>query len=234
MKKKKIIILSICISFVTVLACVLVNIFAFYLPEKKIREEHEKLAREYYQNKLAIFEEENQTISHVDIVFLGDSLTDGYDVKNYYSEYTALNRGIGGDTTFGLEKRLQVSAYDINPKVVCMLIGGNNLSTMFENYEQIIIKLKENLPDSKIVLLSLTAMGENFASKNKIAIENNQHIKSLAAYYQCEFVDLFTPLYDYQTEKIKDGLTVDGVHFNAAGYEIVTNQVKPVIKSLIG
>ena len=41
---------------------------------------------EFYNGKLAMFQEENQEYAHktVDAVFLGDSLTDGYDVKSYY------------------------------------------------------------------------------------------------------------------------------------------------------
>ena len=236
MKNKKITFISIACAgavFVIALICVMINVFAFYLPAKRKREETEKFIREYYQTHVEAFIEENKTLSNVDVVFLGDSLTEGYNLSQYYPEYTAVNRGIGGDTTFGLENRLQVSAYDLSPKVVCMLIGGNNLSTMFQNYEQILIELKENLPNANVVLLSLTAMGGVWARNNPLAIENNQRIKSMAEYYQFEFVDLFTPLYDYKTGEIKDGLSIDGVHFSEDGYTIVTNQIKPILENLL-
>ena len=91
----------------------------------------------YYNGKIEIFEKENEEFkgTDVDVVFLGDSLTDGYDVKRFYPEYTVLNRGISGDTTVWLEERLDVSLYAIQPKVAVMLIGANNISTMLENYE---------------------------------------------------------------------------------------------------
>ena len=233
MKKKKVVIIGFCITIAIALVSVIINTVAFYLPAKRKQEENERLLKEYYQTKVEAFEQENSALSNVDIVFLGDSLTDGYDVATYYNEYTAVNRGIGGDTTFGLENRLKVSAYDINPKVVCVLIGGNNLSTMMQNYEQIITKLKTNLPSSKIVLLSLTALGGNFASKNKVVIENNQYIKSLAQKHSVEFVDLFTALYDYDSGEIKSAYTTDGAHLSNQGYEVITSKIKPVVSALI-
>ena len=87
---------------------------------------------------------------------LGDSLTEGYDIVKFYPYYKVVNRGIGGDTTFDLEKRLKVSAYDLKPKVLVMLIGANNFKTMFNNYERMVSSIKENLPNTEIVLLSLT------------------------------------------------------------------------------
>lgn len=233
MNKKKIIIISVSITLALVIFSILINTFVFYLPNQKNKEEREKLFKQFYQAKIETFAEENKTISNPDVVFLGDSLTDGYDLTHYYPEYNCINRGISGDTTFGLEKRLRVSAFEINPKVVCMLIGGNNLSTMFQNYEQILISLKENLPNTKIILLSLTAMGNQWAKNNDLAIANNQKIKSMAQSYQFEFVDLFTPLYDYKKGTIKDGLSVDGVHFSSEGYTIVTEQIKPILANLL-
>ena len=47
---------------------------------------------EFYNGKLDAFEKENEEYKNkdVDVVFLGDSLTDGYDVKRFYPEYVVL------------------------------------------------------------------------------------------------------------------------------------------------
>lgn len=50
-----------------------------------------------------------------DVVFLGDSLTDVFALKKYYPEYSTFNRGISGDTSYGLLSRMKVSAYDALP-----------------------------------------------------------------------------------------------------------------------
>lgn len=201
------------------------------------KHEESNIFKTHYNNKVTVFKEENKYYSDkkVDVVFLGDSLTEGYNTNYYYSEYVTLNRGIGGDTTFGLEKRLDVSAYQVKPKVVVMLIGANNFKTMLQNYEDIIRQLKINLPDSEIVCLSLTAMGgEHWGRNNDIAIENNKEIKKIAEAYNCHFIDLFTPLFDKTTNEVYEGYTVDGGHFTRLGYDIITSLIKPKIKLLLG
>ena len=126
---------------VLAIAVAAVWFFAFHLPEVQEIKEWRQTIADYYAMKVAMYAEENEKYDdyEVDVAFLGDSLTDGYDLSRYYPQYITANRGIGGDTTFDLESRLQISVYDLKPKVVVMLIGANNMDTMFENYENILI-----------------------------------------------------------------------------------------------
>jgi lysophospholipase L1-like esterase len=214
-----------------------VAVFGFVLPQQRRQDEQERLVQAYRDAKMEQYRQENEKYAdyEVDVAFLGDSLTDGYDLAQYYPQYVTANRGIGGDTTFDLERRLQVSVYDLKPKVAVMLICANNPDSMLDNYEQILIGLKKNLPDTKIVLLSLTAMGgEHWGSKNQLAAYNNVTIKLLAQKYGFTFVDLFTPLYDVSTREVYAGYTVDGGHFTPEGYEVVTAQITPVLRELLG
>ena len=234
-KKKKItaIILAIVFVVIVVFGCVL---FIKIIPDIKAQREWDEYVKAYYAQKISLYEQENAQYDdyEVDVAFLGDSLTDGYDLQKYFPEYKTSNRGIGGDTTVGLESRLKVSVYDLKPKVAVMLIGANNMDSMFGNYENILIGLRDNLPNTKIVLLSLTAMGgEHWGRKNQLAAYNNVKIKKLASEYGFTFVDLYTPLFNPRTGEVYDGLTVDGGHFTHEGYVVVTAQIKPVLENLL-
>ena len=196
--------LSIIISAVSIviLAASCALYFGYFKPKADREERHRQnlaLLQQYYDEKVAGFVEENKTIGKVDIAFIGDSITDGWNLPDYFPDYKTANRGIGGDTTFGVERRLQTSLYDVNPRVVVMLIGGNNLDTMMENYEDILISIKENLPEARVVLCSLTAMGGEWARNNPKAVANNVEIKRLADEYGFSYVDFYTPLYDEST-----------------------------------
>lgn len=231
--KKKIII--ICIVTVAWVAAALGAYFGIIRPwqEKKA---WQQAVQEYRDAKMAQYARENQEYDdyEVEVAFLGDSLTDGYDLAKYYPQYITVNRGIGGDTTFDLEARLQVSVYDLKPQVVVMLIGANNPDTMLQNYEAILQGLKENLPETRVVLLSMTAMGgDHWGSKNAQAAYNNVSIKLLAEKYGYTFVDLFTPLYDVSIGEVYEGYTVDGGHFTHEGYTVVTAQITPVLKEIL-
>ncbi len=206
-----------------------------YLPEKNEQAKKDRLVHEYYEAKLELYSAENEEFEEyeVDIAFIGDSLTDGYNLAEYYPDYVTANRGIGGETTHGLEDRMQVSLYDLKPKVAVMLIGGNNLDTMMENYEDLLIGMRDNLPETKVILLSLTSMGGSWARKNQLAAYNNVIIKKLAAKYGFAFVDLYTPLFNESTGEIYAEYTSDGAHLTPAGYRVFTDAVTPVIEELL-
>ena len=236
MKKKLWITVTACIlAAVLITGCVL--LFGVYLPKQREKRKWLEQVAAYRAAKIAQYEQENAEYGdyEVEVAFLGDSLTDGYDVKAYYPQYLTVNRGIGGDTTFDLEGRLQTSVYDLKPQVATLLIGANNFATMLDNYERILQGLKENLPNTKVVVLSLTAMGGDFwGAHNEIAAYNNVTVELLAKKYGYTFVDLFTPLYDVSIREVYAGYTTDGGHFTPKGYEVITAQITPVLQEILG
>ena len=195
-------------------------------------DEWEKKVLEYRAEKMSIYQEENDRYAdyEVDVAFLGDSLTDGYDVGAYYPQYVVSNRGIGGETTVGLEERLGVSVYDLKPKVAVMLIGANNMDTMFDNYEAILQGFREKLPRTKIILLSLTSMSGEWGKKNQLAAYNNVKIKMLAERYSYEYVDLYSALLNLETGEIYAEYTTDGGHLTSLGYEVLTEAITPAVE----
>lgn len=235
MLNKKRVIVILCAILALALLAYGIFFFLHQLPEKQKKAEQERLVREYYENKLSLYRTQNDAFDdyEVDVAFIGDSLTDGYDLARYYPQYITANRGIGGETTHGLLDRMQVSAYDLKPKVTVLLIGGNNLDSMLNDYEALLIGMRDNLPKTKIVLVSLTAMGGDWAHKNKTAAYNNAIIKRLADKYGFAFVDLFTPLLDEQSGEIRAAYTTDGAHLTPLGYEVFTNILTPVLDDLL-
>ena len=234
-KKRKIIIAAITV-IILLLLIGLSYLFSVVLPQKREKARLLKAVQEYYDAKITTYESENEKYDdyEVDVAFLGDSLTDGYDLERYYPQYLTLNRGISGETTLGLEKRLKVSAYDLKPKVVVMLIGANNFDTMLDNYENILEGFKDNLPETKIVLLSLTSMSGEWGKNNQKAAYNNVIIKLLAEKYGYEFVDLYSPLLNPETGEIYAEYTTDGGHLTHMGYEVLTNTITPTLEKLLG
>ena len=213
----------------------LLFLFLKVIPEKKEQVLLQEQILQYYEAKYLQYQQENEAFQdyEVDVAFLGDSLTDGYDLTKYYPQFTTANRGIGGETTFGLESRMALSAYDLKPKVIVMLIGGNNLDTMFENYEFLLKGLQQNLPDTKVILLSLTAMGRDWSHKNHLAAYNNVKIKALAEQYGFYYIDIFTPLLDPSTDEIRAEYTTDGAHLSHDGYVVLTEAITPVLHQLL-
>ena len=236
MDKKRKIIIVVALVLVALLIAGALFIFLKVIPEKKEREELMRMVQEYRDTKFAIYAEENARYDdyEIDVAFIGDSLTDGYNLEKYYPEYKVSNRGIGGETTYGLLERLDISVYQLKPKVIVMLIGANNFKTMFEDYEDLIIGIKTNLPNTKLVICSLTSMGgEHWGKNNQLAAFNNVKIKAYANKYDCPFVDLYTPLLNMETNEIYEHYTTDGGHLTAEGYEVLTSAIKPVLNEIL-
>ena len=234
--KKKIVLISLLVALPV--AAGFGTYFITHAIERKKADEEKyelgvRLFETHYYDRCNLFKQENENMKDIDVAFLGDSLTEGYDVKTFYPSLTVVNRGISGDTTVGLEKRLQVSAYDANPKVISMLIGANNFDTMLDNYETIVSKLKENLPQTKVILCSLTSMTGNWAKNNAKARQNNVEIEKIAAKYGYVYADLYNALLDPNTKELKQEYSVDGGHLTKDGYTVVTNTLTPLILDLL-
>ena len=227
------------ISIAIIAAIVMCTIGAAYIYDdiqtQRERDRAEAAFREYQAQKLVMYQEENLMYDdyEMDVAFIGDSLTDGCDIERYYPGITATNRGIGGDNTIWLEERLNISVFDLKPKVVVLLIGGNNMDSMLTNYEDIIVKIKDNCPRTELVICSLTSMGKDWEHKNQLAAYNNVFLHRLSAKHGCTFVDLYTPLFDETTGQIRSEYTTDGAHLTHPGYEVLTGCIRPVLSSLL-
>lgn len=236
MNKKRLILICIVVAGLAITG--VSTYFITHIIERKIADKEkakyaELLFKTHYNDRVNLFKEENEHIKNIDVAFLGDSLTEGYDVKTSYPNLTVVNRGIGGDTTFGLENRLKESAYDAHPKVISMLIGANNFKTMLDNYESIVKKLKDNLPESKVILCSLTCMTGEWGRNNEIAKQNNIKIQEYATKYNYVYADLYNALLDSNTNALKESYSVDGGHLTNEGYQVVTSVLNPIISELL-
>ena len=163
-----------------------------------------------------------------DIVFVGDSITEGYPLHLFFNEYKAINRGINGDTTGGVIDRLEFSVYDLKPKIIYLMIGTNNLYTCLDNYDIILKGIKEHCSKSKVMLMSITPRwGEELMGKIR---EINQEIEKYAGIYGYFYVNAFTSLtVNNENLVANDTYFVDGLHPNVEGYEVITNLIKPTI-----
>lgn len=191
-----------------------------------------------YDMKINMFETLNQTRTDHGIVFIGDSITQDYNMYEFFPKLNVYNRGIGGDTTIGLFNRLKVSVDDLNPDKVIMLIGTNDFVLLNHSLEMIrnriqdIIKnILQNNPSTTIYLLSILPVNPNI---NHITVgnRNNHDIKTLnnqlAKLNNVHYIDVHKHMVDAKGVLLPS-LTYDGLHLNHQGYEKLTELLKPYL-----
>ena len=217
------------ISILAVFLAITVFVFAKTAPVMQLK----ILVSNYYNDKITLYKQQNATLENVDVAFIGDSLTDAYDLTKHYPQYVTANRGIGGDTTFGVQNRLQTSLYDIQPKAVVLLIGGNNMRTMFENFEEILSDMRDNLPQTKLIVQSMYPTTGSEHARNERIPAINEEIKRLADEYGFYYADVHSALFDTTTGGLAQAYAADAVHLNEQGYERVTQVLTPILENLL-
>ncbi len=224
-KKSKII----TVSAISAIFLAAIIVFLCFVPTI----EAEVARRKYYNERVAYFEIENKQAANSKLVFLGDELTENYDLSKHYSLVkNVFNRGIAGDDTFTLQERLQISLYDIRPVVCVLLIGTNNIKDALKNYEEILAGIKENCLKTQLVVQSIYPTAGEYAKRNKKIVEVNEQIKVLVQKYGFIYADVHSVLKDENGE-LKAEYTTDGLNLTYEGYKKVTEVLTPILSPLV-
>ena len=195
----------------------------------------------YYDKKCKSFSEENADLAKGQIVFIGDSITDLYVLDDHYSDLSlkCYNRGISGDTTFGVMDRLKISLYDIDPSIVVLMIGtndingGHNVNLIMQRYAWIMDDIYANLPGVELYCMSIIPQNSQLEEYTSIRIDHttpvimsaNEMIRQLADEKGATYLDLFTLVADGDNHLIR-GYSDDGIHLNYAGLAVWTDLIK--------
>lgn len=186
----------------------------------------------HYENRVKSFRDQNLVFQNV--VLLGDSITEGFDVATYFAGRRVVNRGIGADVIGndldpadkrGVLKRLDESVFDVSPTDVFILIGINDLGqghspeTIEAGYREMLTKIRKRLPELKLHVQSILPSRGAFAKHNPNILDVNNRLRKLAAEFKCDYIDLHSKMTDAQGE-LKAEFTKDGLHLTAPAYEI--------------
>ncbi|HEX3998942.1 MAG TPA: platelet-activating factor acetylhydrolase IB subunit [Pirellulales bacterium] len=182
----------------------------------------------------------------VDLLFLGDSITDGWRgrgkevwAKNY-EPLKAANFGIGGDRTQHVLWRLQNGELDgIKPKLAVLMIGTNNLGSntdeeIVDGIKAIIEELHTKSPETKLLLLGIFPRSMKADDKARARIK---HINSEIAKLDddgktIKYLDIGNKFLE-PDGTLPKSIMPDSLHPNAKGYEIWAEAINPTVKEMM-
>ena len=188
----------------------------------------------------------------VDILFIGDSITERFEVYPYFNKYgNVVNRGIGGEATGALKERLYYDAILLKPKVCVVAEGVNNTAILWRTAHEnkpvtqelidevlnafksdmscIIKELKSHgiIP----VVGSVLPIGVKDV-RNDVIIKENEFLIELCKKEKVTFVDYYS---DFVSE---DGITMqdltfgDDLHPHVLGYNKMSKLLYPVFDEI--
>jgi len=179
-----------------------------------------------------------------DILFDGDSITDGWQTtgaenfKKYFGDLKVANFGVGGDTTQGVLWGLQNGeGQGHKPKAIMLMIGTNNTGgntgeEIAEGVGAIVLQMRKDFPDAKIMLLAIfpRGAGPNDANRKKNEVANTI-IAKLHDGKHVFFTDINPKFLKADGSLI--GFGNDNLHPNGEGYDIWAQAVLPTLKAWI-
>jgi lysophospholipase L1-like esterase len=180
------------------------------------------------------------------IVFVGDSLTQRYPLNEFYPGLHLYNRGIDGDTTVGVLKRLDLSIFDLKPTTVVLQIGTNDLQVegitkdiTIVNIQKIVKAIQTTQPAIHLILVSLYPVNlsiDKLVNKFIVGPRNNEDIKSInqaiAKIQGVKFVDVYPHLLN-EDKELNMQYSKEGLHLSLAGYAIITPLIRQAIDALL-
>lgn len=167
------------------------------------------------------------------VVFMGDSITDawGKSFATFFPGKPYVGRGISAETTQQMLIRFRPDVIALQPKVVVILAGTNDIAGNTGRSTQAMIQ--DNLISMidlaefnhiKVVLVSVLPAFDYWWQRGMEPAEKiialNAWLKTYAAQRGLVYVDCHTPLAD-ERHGLKKEYGDDGVHPNAAGYALM-------------
>lgn len=167
------------------------------------------------------------------VIFLGDSITEGWKIANYFPGKPYINRGVSGQTTSQMLVRTFQDVIDLHPAVVILLAGTNDIAA--NNGSETIEMVEENFQaitelvqkhGIKVILCSILPVS-NYTSQPQTPrhpteqiVALNEWLRGFATRSGARYCDYYSALAD-QMSFLKSGLSEDGLHPNSQGYAIM-------------
>lgn len=168
------------------------------------------------------------------IVFFGDSQIDLWWMAPSFGSLPIVNKGISGDWALKAVDRLERDVLTMNPKLLVMLIGTNDLGggqTVEQITSNIDIMLRKAANQNiKIILCSLLPVRGQYISNHplKDILNINNQLRLISQKYDADYVDFHSKLID-QDGLFKYEFTSDGLHPNRTGYMEMTRIILPYV-----
>jgi lysophospholipase L1-like esterase len=169
------------------------------------------------------------------VIFYGDSITDKWTLSQYFPARNYINRGISGQTTSQMLLRFRQDVIDLDPELVVILAGTNDIAgntgpISIEDIEGNINSMAElaRAHNVALILSSVTPVNNYTPASQRFFADRppsqilrlNEWMKAYCASTNCYYLDYFDSMVD-GSGLLKRALSEDGLHPNDAGYKIM-------------
>lgn len=181
------------------------------------------------------------------VVFFGDSITDSWKLDESFPSKPYVNRGIGGQTTSQMLVRFRQDVINLQPKVVVVLAGTNDIAgntgpianedieANYSDFAELAKAHNIRLIFSSILPVSnYTERSKDFFAQRPMGriLELNKWLKEYCEKNHLIYLDYFSSLVD-DKGMLKRDLAEDGLHPNKAGFAVMAPLAEKAIEEAL-
>ena len=174
---------------------------------------------------------------HGALVFLGDSITQGFEpLGQFFPGVKVANRGIGGDTTRGVLYRLDPDVLDLDPEGIVLLIGTNDIGIgadpddVIDNIKTILARMKAHNAKMPVIVCLVMPRSDGHVQRadklRKLNAAIQQAIQGEPQFTLCDTWSLFA---DANGDCPAD-LFPDHLHPNKVGNQKWAEALRPLLQ----
>ncbi|WP_298646328.1 GDSL-type esterase/lipase family protein [uncultured Proteiniphilum sp.] len=192
----------------------------------------------FYHQRASLFEK--LPVTEKDILFVGNSITNGGEWAELFNDPRIKNRGISGDICEGILDRLAPLLRG-KPAKIFLLIGINDLArntspdTVVSMTADIVNRIRCESPRTAIYLQSILpvndcyGMFEGHTRHGRAIASLNERLKEIATSQSIIFVDLYSHFIIPGSDKLDPRYSNDGLHLMGEGYLKWVEILKPYL-----
>ena len=180
---------------------------------------------------------ERANTSHAQVVLIGDSITEGWEgapdqLQSLVGLRSAANLGVGGDRTQHVLWRLQQAPLmSVNPKVIVLMIGTNNIyddsaDDIVAGIRAITALLNQQCPNAEILVLDIPPRGDPMDSARAKIAQINAELAQGEWPGHARFVRVGNQFLGADGALDRANLP-DLLHFSQKGYAMWAAAIKP-------
>lgn len=169
------------------------------------------------------------------VVFMGDSITEGWNLEQYFPHKPYVNRGISGQTTAQMLLRFRQDVVALKPRAVVILAGTNDIAgntgpASLDDIEANLVSMIDiaRADGIQVVLASVLPVNNYTENAGPFFIERpperilalNRWLLDYAQKNALTYTDYFSHMID-ERGLLRRELADDGLHPNAAGYKLM-------------